>query len=88
MPILNVFRKAIYPITAIITNAIKKKIAAPTQVLWGAKGAVGHWYDVLEVWRPWCEDLRGQAIEGAGHFLAEEKPAETLAALRGFLLGR
>ena len=64
-----------------------KKITAPTQVMWGAKGAVGHWYDVLEVWRPWCEDLRGRAIEGAGHFLAEEKPAETLAALRGFLAG-
>lgn len=61
-----------------------RKITAPTQVLWGARGAVAHWYDVLEVWRPWCEDLRGQAIEGAGHFLAEEKPAETLAALRGF----
>lgn len=64
-----------------------RKITAPTQVLWGAKGAVGRWYDVLEVWRPWCEDLRGQAIEGAGHFLAEERPAETLAAIRGFLGG-
>ena len=47
-----------------------RKIAAPTQVLWGARSAVGRWYDVLEVWRPWCEDLRGQAVDGAGHFLA------------------
>lgn len=64
-----------------------RKIAAPTQVLWGARSAVGRWYEVLEVWRPWCEDLRGQAIEGAGHFLAEEQPAATLAAMRGFLTG-
>ena len=78
---------ATYDVAADEADRGVKKIAAPTQVLWGAKGAVGHWYDVLEVWRPWCEDLRGQAIEGAGHFLAEEKPAQTLAALRGFLLG-
>ena len=72
---------ATYDVAADEADRGVKKIAAPTQVLWGAKGAVGHWYDVLEVWRPWCENLRGQAIEGAGHFLAEEKPAETLAAL-------
>jgi haloacetate dehalogenase len=59
-------------------------IACPVQILWGAKGAVGAWYDVLEVWRPWAPDLRGEAID-CGHFLPEEKPAETLAALRGFL---
>lgn len=64
-----------------------KRIAAPTQALWGEKGAVGRWYDVLEVWRPWCEDLRGEAIAGAGHFLVEERPAEILAALRRFLVG-
>ncbi len=26
-----------------------RKIACPTQVLWGNKGAVETWYDVLEV---------------------------------------
>lgn len=60
-----------------------RTIGCPVQVLWGAKSPVGRWYDVLEVWRPWALDLRGQAID-SGHFLAEEKPAETLAALRGF----
>lgn len=60
-----------------------RKIGCPVQVLWGAKGAVGAWYDPLEVWRAWAEDVRGEAID-CGHFLPEEKPAETLAALRGF----
>jgi haloacetate dehalogenase len=60
-----------------------KFIACPVQILWGAKSAVGAWYDVLEIWRTWAPDLRGQAID-CGHFLPEEKPAETLAALRGF----
>lgn len=59
------------------------KIACPTQVLWGSKGAVGAWYDVLGVWSDWASDLTGQALD-CGHFVPEEKPAETLAALRGF----
>jgi haloacetate dehalogenase len=60
-----------------------RKITCPVQVLWGAKGALGAWYDTLAIWRDWADDLRGEAID-CGHFIAEEKPAEALAALRGF----
>jgi haloacetate dehalogenase len=59
------------------------KIAAPLQVLWGKKGALEAWYDVLEIWRAWADDLRGEAID-CGHFIPEEKPAETARALRSF----
>ena len=62
-----------------------RKIAAPLQVLWGSKGAVGAWYDPLAIWRDWADDVTGQAID-AGHFVPEERPAETLAALRAFFL--
>ncbi|WP_372782959.1 alpha/beta fold hydrolase [Phenylobacterium sp.] len=58
-------------------------IGCPVQVLWGGKGIINTWYDALEIWREWAPDVRGQAI-GCGHFLPEEKPAETLAALRSF----
>lgn len=60
-----------------------RRIEAPLQVLWGSKGALGHWYDVLEVWRGWAVNVQGQAID-SGHFIPEERPAETLAALRAF----
>lgn len=64
----------------------RTKIAAPVQVLWGGKGALPAWYgDVLEVWREWAHDVQGHAID-CGHFIPEERPAETLAALRGFFL--
>ena len=53
------------------------------QVLWGARGALPAWYDTLEVWRSWGEDVTGSAID-SGHFLVEEQPAATLAALRSF----
>lgn len=60
-----------------------RRIAAPPLVLWGARGALPRWYDVMALWRDWASDVRGQPID-AGHFIPEEKPAETLAALRGF----
>lgn len=62
----------------------QKRIACPLLVLWGSRGVVARSYDVLATWREKAGDVRGHAIEG-GHFLPEEKPDETLAALRGFL---
>ena len=64
-------------------KAAGRKIACPVQILWGRKGALAAWYDTLAIWREWASDVRGQAID-CGHFIPEEKAAETLAALRGF----
>lgn len=62
---------------------LDKRIAAPLLVLWGAKGFVGKAYDVLAVWRDKADDVRGEAI-AAGHFLPEENPDDTLAAMMAF----
>lgn len=40
-------------------------------------------YDVPAVWRDWAVEVDGHAID-AGHFLPEEAPNETYAALRAF----
>jgi haloacetate dehalogenase len=40
--------------------------------------------DVLEVWRPWAADVQGAALD-ASHFIAEDEPEQTAAALRTFL---
>lgn len=65
--------------------AAGRLVTAPLLVLWGAHGVVGTGPDdVLEVWRTRATDVRGQAVDAA-HFLAEERPAEVLAALRAFL---
>ena len=61
----------------------RKKIGVPLLALWGARGEVGKWYDVLAVWRDWAGDVRGSAID-AGHFLAEENPDATYDALHAF----
>jgi haloacetate dehalogenase len=41
-------------------------------------------YDVEAVWREYATDVRGKPL-GTGHFLAEERPEETLRELRTFL---
>jgi haloacetate dehalogenase len=61
-----------------------RRIACPVLALWGGQGLVGKIYDVLAVWRDWAASVEGQAID-CGHYLAEEKPEETLAALLPFL---
>jgi haloacetate dehalogenase len=64
-----------------------RQIACPVLVLWAARGGLPRLYaDVLEVWRPWAPDVRGWALD-ATHFLAEDRPEETAAALLAFLAG-
>ncbi|MDQ0316733.1 alpha/beta fold hydrolase [Amorphus orientalis] len=57
-----------------------RKIAAPTLVLWGSHGIPGHGIGPLRIWEDWAENVEGHEIE-SGHFLCEEAPDETLAAL-------
>jgi haloacetate dehalogenase len=62
-------------------RAAGRRISCPTQVLWAGRGALAAWYDPLAIWREWADDVTGQALD-CGHFIVEERPAETLAALR------
>ncbi|MFG1638213.1 alpha/beta fold hydrolase [Pseudonocardia alni] len=68
-----------------------ERIAAPTLVLWGERGVVGaNSESPLEVWRRAAADpglVTGEAVTGAGHFLVDEQPAATTAAVRAFLCG-
>ncbi|MFT3953930.1 MAG: alpha/beta hydrolase [Piscinibacter sp.] len=61
-----------------------QKIACDTLLLWGERGVVQALFDPLALWRAQCgATVSGRAM-AAGHFLAEELPDETAAALRGF----
>jgi haloacetate dehalogenase len=61
----------------------KRRVACPTLVLVG-RGLAR--LGALEVWREWADELQGQELP-CGHFLPEEAPGETYAALREFLGG-
>ena len=56
----------------------------PALVLWGARGKVGSQVDPLATWRERLPAAEGMAID-AGHFLVEEAPERTWAALEKFL---
>jgi haloacetate dehalogenase len=65
-----------------------RKIDCPLLALWSATGALPRFYgDVLDVWRPWADDVTGQAM-AASHFVVEDRPEQTARALSGFFLRR
>ncbi len=64
-----------------------RKIACPMLVLWGDRDGAMAGDRYLQVWKEWASDVRGHSIPG-GHFLPEEAPQETAAALREFLMTR
>lgn len=64
--------------------AAGRRVRQPLLCLWGARGRVGRSYDVPATWREVADDV-SWAIADCGHFVAEERPAETLSALTPFL---
>jgi len=62
-------------------NTIQKPLLA----LWGSKGIATSIEDPLSVWRTWCPQATGEALD-CGHFLPEEAPRETGKALLNFLM--
>jgi len=59
------------------------RIHCPMLALWGDRDGALADDRYLKVWQNWADDVRGQAIPG-GHFLPEEAPEETAAALLAF----
>jgi haloacetate dehalogenase len=62
----------------------RRTIGCPTLVLWGTGGPLGREPDVLTTWRAWAPAATGHALE-CGHYVAEERPAETIVAVRKLL---
>ena len=64
-------------------RAAGKKLIMPTLLLWSAEHFPAQ-PSLLDVWKDWAQELRGEAID-AGHYLAEEAPDAVLTALEEFL---
>jgi haloacetate dehalogenase len=60
-----------------------RKIECPVLVLWGVRSKPSTWYDPLEVWGEWADDVRGKGLP-CGHYLPEEAPKETTEELLRF----
>lgn len=65
-------------------RAAGRRIQCPVLALWAGRDELGEWFDVLETWRGWADDVCGHALD-ASHFLAEEAPDDVATALIDFL---
>ena len=62
------------------------KVACDMLVLWGARGVVQRLFDPMALWQAQCSGVvAGQAM-AAGHFIPEELPQATAAALNEFFV--
>lgn len=60
------------------SRAAGQKVQCPMLVLWGKSGKIGEWYDALAIWKDYCANTVVGGPVSAGHYIAEETPAETL----------
>ncbi|MDQ3538652.1 MAG: alpha/beta hydrolase [Actinomycetota bacterium] len=65
-------------------RAAGRRISCRVLALWSARDELPRWFDVLQVWRGWADQVSGWGID-AGHFLAEEAPEAVASALLDFL---
>ena len=63
-----------------------RRIECPVLLLWGATGGVGRHHDPgpAEIWKSYAANIVGAKALPCGHYLSEEAPKETTAALREF----
>jgi haloacetate dehalogenase len=69
------------------SRAAGQKIECDMQVLWAAQGVVQRLFKPIELWQAQCAGKVTGAALPCGHFVPEELPRETAAALRNQLAG-
>jgi haloacetate dehalogenase len=62
---------------------LARKIECPLLALWGRRGVMERYFDVMATWRERARDVSGRALD-CGHFMPEEAPDEIAEALRLF----
>ena len=70
--------------------AAGRKIECPVLLLWGATGGVGrnHNPGPADIWQRYANNIVAAKAVPSGHYLADEAPGETTAALREFFAAK
>jgi haloacetate dehalogenase len=60
-----------------------RRVECPLLVLWGDRGRPHKRTDVVEIWKRWATDVRGEGLD-CGHFIPEEAPAAVTERILAF----
>lgn len=63
------------------------RLEMPVQVLWGAKGIIGRYFDPVALWRERAAQVTAEEVP-AGHYMAEEIPDLITARIRAHASGQ
>jgi haloacetate dehalogenase len=66
-------------------RAAGKTISCPLLALWGGVGIANETGGPLQIWKQWAPNATGKPVD-SGHFLTEENPEATAAALLEFFM--
>jgi haloacetate dehalogenase len=58
-----------------------RRLTMPVYLLWGEHSFL-QTLDPIKIWADYAENVTGRVVEDCGHFLAEERPDDVLAALK------
>jgi haloacetate dehalogenase len=61
-----------------------RRVDCPAMILWGKKGGVGRNHDAAAIWAGYATNIVATATVPSGHYLQEECPDETCAAMASF----
>lgn len=61
-----------------------KRVDCPVLLLWGANGGVGRNHNAREVWSHYASNIVDAQAVPSGHYVQEECPDETFAAMNSF----
>lgn len=65
-----------------------RRVTCPSLILWGEKGGVGRNHSAAEIWARYATRIEKARSVPSGHYLQEECPDETYAALHDFFMPR
>ena len=64
--------------------ATGRRIDCPVLLVWGATGGVGRNHQPLAIWRDYASNISAAEALPCGHYVPEQCPTETAAALQAF----
>jgi haloacetate dehalogenase len=68
----------------VVDRKSRRRIQAPTLVIWARSGNLTTISDPQALWQPWCTQLETALVDG-GHFIPEENPTGLLQVVLPFL---